>query len=241
MEESTTRDSEDGPHPQGAMAESAPAAREAEPRRPQSLVSQPDSDENDDGSTQSESTWLSRAQYQTDALRRMFDLPEGEVGDKPANVACMPWVVLGLEVLSVTALQCCYEAMHGSAKVHGIRQAPQSPCACTARGAAEVNLSPACCAERVRRVRVRTAQAHLAAGAHVHLRALPLLPLQPVWLQQGQGHSAQGRGTSASPSSHKLHTPIPSGHAGVLDVAPLRPCGHPAGCDSQCAVRDAHA
>jgi hypothetical protein len=30
------------------------------------------------------------------------------------------------------------------------------------------------------------------AGAAVHLRALPLLPLQPVWLHQGQSHPAQG-------------------------------------------------
>ena len=48
---------------------------------PQEAESQQGSDDDDDNesSTQSESTWLFRAQYKTDELRKLFNLPESEV------------------------------------------------------------------------------------------------------------------------------------------------------------------
>ena len=48
------------------------ASQEAESR-------QGSNDDDNESSTQSESTWLFRAQYKTDELRKLFDLPESEV------------------------------------------------------------------------------------------------------------------------------------------------------------------
>ena len=77
MEGSTLRGTEAGHH----ASEAVPAAQEAEQSSLGPEASLQDSD-SDEGSTQSESTWLSRAQYRTEELRRLFALPEGEVGAK---------------------------------------------------------------------------------------------------------------------------------------------------------------
>ena len=54
---------------------------------PQEAESQQGSDDSDnESSTQSESTWLFRAQYKTDELRKIFNLPESEVKQQPASL-----------------------------------------------------------------------------------------------------------------------------------------------------------
>jgi hypothetical protein len=85
---STAGSAEDSPH--GVVSAAAieghrtghqerevrPASQEAD-----SLQGSDDDDDNE-SSTQSESTWLFRAQYKTDELRKLFNLPESEVSVK---------------------------------------------------------------------------------------------------------------------------------------------------------------
>jgi hypothetical protein len=73
MEASVTGARDDG---HNAREAALPAAREAEYNPSQDRTQ----DSGDESSTQSES-WISRAQYRTDELRRLFDLPEGEVSE----------------------------------------------------------------------------------------------------------------------------------------------------------------
>lgn len=81
MDISTTAARDDGHH---AKEAAMPAAQEAEYNLSQD---RPQLSE-DESSTQSES-WISRAQYRTDELRRLFDLPEGEVSERNSRPARM--------------------------------------------------------------------------------------------------------------------------------------------------------
>ena len=49
-----------------------------------------------------------------------------------------------------------------------------------------------CAAEHLRRIRVRLEKACPASRQAIHMRALHLLPFQPLWLQQGEGHLPEG-------------------------------------------------
>ena len=94
MEVSTTGVRDDVYH---AWEAAIPAAREAEYNPSQDGPQHSE----DESSTASES-WISRAQYRTDELRRLFDLPEGEVSGE----GCLP----GAHAAIALSGNCCRES-----------------------------------------------------------------------------------------------------------------------------------
>ena len=138
-----------GEVPTAAVKEPRAGYQEREERTAsQEADSQQGSDDDDnESSTLSESTWLFRAQYKTDELRKLFNLPESEVRMNQQPAPCpqtyIAWMHPG-------------RALHNPPLLQTASWEEQTDGACIF-------------AECVRRVCVRAAEKDTPAGPPVHL------------------------------------------------------------------------